>query len=403
MSRLAVLFACLLGLAAANDRVVVTMGTMQRALIAKIEALPSVQGPVQYTDFASLIRVQGDESSVTALLDVAHIHYEVEMEKPYELSQTPWNLDRIDQRNLPLDNSPFSPVNGSAGLGSGVHIYIVDSGMNINHEEFKHPDSNVNRASDDYVVSTADSGTACSLHANAVASVAGGKTLGVARKAFLHNIKVAQNSGPSSNPSLCNITLGSLLEGLLWVIANGTTPSIINLSLQGPPSVCLDLLVKKLFDDGNLVVDAAGNSGILDGACQRSPARSAYSLTVGHTDIVSNEDTRNPSSNFGACMDFFAPGTDVTVAVASSNTGTIVGSGSSFAAPLVAGAAAHIKSHLELRSLPSSFPDVVQDLRDRAVTNNVDGAGPTNYYFLHIGADASLARPSLMLLLTLMT
>ena len=389
----------LCAVAAATDRIVMTMGKLSSSLIASIEALPSVQGSIYYTDFAGLIRVEGDEQPVTQLLDAAHIHYEVEMQKQYTPVVVEWNLDRIDQRNLPLDGSAFNPVSGASGLGNGVDIYIVDAGMNINHEEFQWPDNAaINRATSDYFVSAASDDIPCSFHGTGVASVAGGKTLGVARKANLHSVKVSSVSNPNADPSNCAITLDSLLEGLLWIIANGTTPSVINLSLAGGRSVCVDLLVKKLSMDGNFVADAAGNNGLLDKACDLSPARSAYSITTGYTDIIGNQDTRATASNYGDCVDFFAPGQDVRVALANGNTAYGMSSGSSFASPLVAGAAALIKSHLDLLALPSSFEDVLADLRDRGVTNNVNGAGPTTYYFLHVGADAGILRPSVALL-----
>lgn len=400
MLRYVLLVAWLCVVAAETDRIVMTMGFIDHPLRAQIEALPIVKGPFQYTEFAGLIRVDGDEHPVTDLLDAAWygIHYEVEMEKEYSFDVEP-NIDRIDQKFLPLDNAPFNPVSGSTGLGEGVDIYIVDSGMLITHEEFQRPDNvNINRASSDYFVSGGSDHVPCSFHGTGVASIAGGKTLGVARKAFLRSVKVTTASGPAKSTGECPITLGNLLEGLLWIIANGTTPSIINLSLAGGRSVCVDLLVKKLTEDGNFVVDAAGNNNMLDGACMLSPARSSFSITVASSTV---DDVRAATSNFGDCVDFFAPGQSVRVALATSNTSSALASGTSFAAPHVAGGAALIKSHLELLALNSSFPNVLQDLQDRAVTNNIAGAGPTNYFFLHVGADSSLTRPSVLLLFVL--
>jgi len=386
-------------IATANDRIVMTMGPLRQSLIAKIEALPEVEGSVIYSEVAALIRIEGSEYPVTDLLDAAGVMYEVEIEKSYSFDVEE-NLDRIDQRNFPLDGGPFNPVSGGNGLGDGVLIYIVDSGIRVSHEEFEWPDDpSINRAANAYTVSGSPSDEPCSYHGTAVASVAAGKTLGAAQKASVHSVKVALDSGANKSPQDCPITLASLLEGLLWIIANGTSPAIINLSLAGGRSVCVDLLVKAIREQGNMVVDAAGNNNMPDGACDLSPARSVYSTTVAATFIDGNNDKRSSFSNYGDCVDYFAPGEMITMAGATGNTVTRVGSGTSFSAPLVAGGLAIEQSHRALLGLSVTADDVEAALRARAVTNNVDGSGSTDYYFLHVGADAGHLVPSLAVLM----
>lgn len=346
------------------------------------------------SEYTQVMAAEQSFSQVVDLLNSAGIHHISEPDKRFYAHEQ-WNLERITQEDLPLVPHLFNPLGGSEALGVNVSIFMVDSGMNINHVEFQDPtNSLINRASNDFHA-TGTNFVPCSYHATGVASIAGGKTLGIARRATIHNVKVASNSGISLNPDQCIFTLFNLADGLTWVLANAPAGSIINLSLEGPASFGLDQIIKALRLAGHIVVVAAGNNGLLNGACSLSPARSTFALSVAASTIT---DHRANYSNYGSCVQWFAPGDAVRVAVAASNVGTAVASGTSFASPCVVGVAAVVKSDLVLTGHPATASDIVSEMQSLATSNNIIGAGPTHYSFPQIGC-SSLPQLTLLLLL----
>jgi aqualysin 1 len=228
-----------------------------------------------------------------------------------------WGLDRIDQRNLPLSNSYTYNYNGSS-----VHAYIIDTGIRGTHIEF------TGRMAPGFTAVIDGNGTGdCHGHGTHVAGTVGGTTYGVAKQVALHPVRVLDCAG--------NGSYEGVIQGVEWVTANHTRPAVANMSLGGPPSDALDAALNTSIAAGVTYVVAAGNS--TDNACFYSPARVPNALTVGAT---TNTDVGAWFSNFGTCVDLFAPGQSITAAwnTADNHANTI--SGTSMASPHVAGVAA---------------------------------------------------------------
>lgn len=230
---------------------------------------------------------------------------------------TVWGLDRTDQRNLPLD-SDYSPP----AEGSGIDIYIVDSGIDKDHPEFG---DRIGQSA--YWPAVGDSADDCYGHGTHVAGTAASTTYGMAKNANLHSVRVLDCSG--------NGTLSGVLEALNWVAANAEPKSVVNLSLAGGSSSALDAAVSSLVDDGILVVSAAGNASV--DACTVSPARAGPAITVGALD---DADSEASFSNHGTCLDLYAPGVSIKSLLMNEPGSTSTKSGTSMAAPHVAGAVA---------------------------------------------------------------
>ena len=251
-------------------------------------------------------------------------------------STTSWGLDRIDQRTHPLDNS-YIPN----GTGLGVSVYIVDTGIISDHVDFS------GRVAAGFTAISDGMGTTdCNGHGTSVAGIAGGTTYGVATSTKLVPVRVLDCAGTG--------TVSNIIAGLDWAISDhqlSGTPAVVNMSLSGPPSSALDSEVNKVVAAGMTTVVAAGNKN--DNACNYSPARVPAAITVGAT---TQSDQRSTFSNYGTCVDIFAPGQSILTDWYSSSTATAVATGTSSAAPFVAGVAA-----LTLEKYPAATPaDVAQ-------------------------------------------
>lgn len=259
-----------------------------------------------------------------------------------------WGLDRIDQAGPPLNGTYTYNT-----TGQGVTAYVIDTGIRTSHSQFG------GRASEGYTAINDGWGARdCDGHGTHVAGTIGGSTHGVAKDVKLVSVRVLDCNGSG--------TTSGAIAGVNWVTANRQLPAVANMSLGGGASQALDTAVQNSIDAGVTYAVAAGNSN--RNACNESPGRTAAALTVGAT---TSSDARASYSNYGTCLDIFAPGSSITSASNAGDNATQVMSGTSMATPHVAGAAA-----LYLSAFPGATPaQVASALTSDATLNKVGGAG----------------------------
>jgi subtilisin family serine protease len=263
-----------------------------------------------------------------------------------QLDPPSWGLDRIDQRQLPLDNS--YTFNTTA---SNVHAYIIDTGIDTSHPQFEGRAQQVFNAA-------SGPNRDCHGHGTHVAGTVGAADYGVAKEVNLYGVKVLSCSGSGST--------AGVIAGIDWVADNHNKPAVANLSLGGGFSATLNDALDNLANSGVFVASASGNSNA--NACNTSPASAPNSTTVNASDI---NDNKASFSNFGECTHLYAPGVAITSTVLRGGTSTF--SGTSMAAPHVAGVAAMYKATFGDHSF-----DVVRDwLMDNATSGVISG-NPSN-------------------------
>ncbi|MFD4247723.1 S8 family peptidase [Streptomyces sp. NPDC058525] len=280
---------------------------------------------------------------------VAYVEQDAKVAISETQSNATWGIDRIDQRNLPLSGT--YTYNTTA---SNVRVYVIDTGVRTAHTEFG------GRASiGTDTVGDGQNGNDCNGHGTHVAGTAAGSTYGVAKAARVVGVRVLNCDGSG--------TTSGVIAGVDWVTANAVKPAVANMSLGGGANTSLDNAVKNSIASGVTYSLAAGNGNVFgqpQNACNSSPARVAEGITVGATDSA---DKRASWSNYGTCLDLFAPGVSITSAWKDSDTATKSISGTSMAAPHTAGAAA-----LYLAANPSATPAQVRDaLVNGATTGKV--------------------------------
>jgi subtilisin family serine protease len=277
----------------------------------------------------------------------------VEVDAPVTVSESqqtaPWGLDRVDQRALPLSGSYSWTASGA-----GVNAYVVDTGVLASHTQF----SGRVTAGWSAVADGRGSGD-CNGHGTHVAGTVAGSTYGVAKGATIVPVRVLDCTGSGFN--------SDVVAGLDWIVAHHAagTPAVVNLSVGGPASAAVDAALQAVINDGVTALVAAGNSAT--DACGSSPARLPAAVTVAASDSA---DRQASFSNFGSCVDLYAPGVGITSATHTSNTATASMSGTSMATPHAAGVAAVL-----LSQSPALTPaQVASALASNATAGVITGA-----------------------------
>lgn len=324
---------------------IITIGDARFAIVEHPEF------PSFFLEDSRVLSVEEDlEVKATVLKDPEVVFMgadsEIDILRSYFIQRNPvWNLDRIDQREDVLNNIYYHVVSG----GKDTNVYVVDTGIDITHPEFG------GRASwGGNFIDKID--TDCNMHGTHCAGTVGSKTYGVSKLSKLIAVKVLNCEGSGS--------YSAVLAGLEFVINShkaGKSPSVINMSLGGPRSQAMDRALDQLSLNGIVVVVAAGNES--QDACNTSPASSTKAITVG----ASNKNTEKAYfSNWGKCVNIFAPGTEILSTVPCKGTEcTKVLQGTSMSAPSVAGVVANL-----LTDNPTFSPDTVQKLLIRRCTRN---------------------------------
>ncbi len=335
--------------------VVVLEGRASTAQEGKAVAVARDHGASDVDRFSTALEgfsAKLSDSAVAALRTNPNVAFiEADQRVSIDATQSPatWGLDRIDQRNLPLNNSyTYTPT------GQGVTAYIVDTGVLGTHNEFS------GRMAAGYTAINDGRGTTdCNGHGTHVAGTVGGTTYGVAKQVTIRPVRVLDCNGSG--------TTSGVIAGVDWVTSNHAAgaPAVANMSLGGGVSSALDTAVNNSIADGVTYAVAAGNENT--NACNGSPSRVGAALTVGST---TSTDARSSFSNYGSCLDIFAPGSSITSAWHTGTSATNTISGTSMATPHVAGVAA-----LYLQGNPSASPATVGNaITSTATTGVVSGA-----------------------------
>lgn len=356
--------------------------TVDAPLAIRLESLGSnvkdiMRGP---RSTVILVRSVDTKNAVEAILSNFSKNWSVEMdsvqdaevvpERSFETTASaPWHLDRIDQITLPLDSTYRE-----AGTGSGAHLYVIDTGIRTTHVELAGRTQTV-------FVTSGESSAPCGSHGSWVASIAAGRYNGVARSASIYDLHVSRAS------INCKFYSSDAIAAYTWILNNGQLPGVINLSFSGPGSTTSDDYISQLKEAGFVVIAAAGNDGSSSAACSNSPARSSDLISAAASRI---DDTAAGFSNYGSCVDIWAPGDNIRGAASGSNGDYVVWDGTSASSPVVAGLA----TVLYASSSYSTAASVDAGIFDLAANNQLSsiGSGSPNILLNHASASSGPPR-----------
>jgi subtilisin family serine protease len=313
----------------------------------------------QYTHVFPGFAIKAKDDQIEALLDDPDVE-RVEVNKVVRINTTQtaatWGIDRVDSR------TGIDRTYNYTSTGKGVHAYIIDTGTRTTHNEFK------GRAGQGFSsINDGNGSNDCHGHGTHVSGTIGGTTYGVAKNVTVHGVRVLGCDGSGDD--------AGVIAGIDWVAKNAIKPAVANMSLGGDLSESLDEAVQSAVKSGVVFVVAAGNEN--QNACNVSPSNVPEAITVGAT---ARNDTRASYSNFGKCLDVFAPGSSITSAWRTSDSATSTISGTSMASPHVAGVVA-----LYLEQNPLATPFEIDTLVKKNATPNIvrnpGSASPNRFIF----------------------
>jgi subtilisin family serine protease len=274
-----------------------------------------------------------------------------------------WGLDRIDQRLLPLDRSYTYP-----NTAPNVHAYILSTGIRFTHTDF-----GGRAVSGRDVIDNDNDASDCNGNGTYLAGIVGGAKHGVAKGVTLVGVRILNCTGSA--------TFAQVIAGIDWVTANAVKPAVAVLAAGGGANTALDDAVRNSIASGVSYAVTAGSSG--GDACSFSPGRVATAITAGATNST---DTRLPSSNYGPCLDLFAPGGSILSTWYASDTATITITGTTPAAAHTAGAAALIASRHPTWTAQQVRNKLVADATPGVVINPGPGSPNLLLYVDNSGA-----------------
>lgn len=269
----------------------------------------------------------------------------------------PWNLDRIDQLSSSL-NGVYSPPSDALN----IPIYVLDTGINIAHEEFGGRASRVTAFKDEVPCTS-------TAHGSWVASIAAGTYYGVAKKAKLYDMKLPSGSS-------CDFFTSDAAAALNYLLLYVPAPFVVVMSWSAPNTPALNAILQDLNTKGAILVNAAGNEGSGSFPCSRSPGSSGVTYSV--ASVGQSPLDRSSFSNFGNCVDSFAPGEGIVGAGLSSSTALVEGDGTSASCPMEAGRAAVLMKHLSISS-PNDVYNALNAYSQKSVVINAGSGSPNRF------------------------
>jgi subtilisin family serine protease len=309
-----------------------------------VAAVAGVDPPFVYVSALNGFAAELNDGQLNALQHNPNVEY-IEQDGVATISTTQsgatWGIDRIDQRSRPLSGTYTYTT-----TASNVTAYIIDTGIQPDHPNFG------GRAQAVY------GGTDCNGHGTHVAGTIGSTTYGVAKGVRLRGVRVLGCSGSGS--------YSAIIAGIDWVRANAVKPAVANMSLGGGLNSSLNTAATNLINSGVFLAVAAGNEN--QNACNVSPASASGTVTVAAS---TSTDARATYSNYGSCVDLYAPGSSITSTYTGSGTRTI--SGTSMASPHVAGVAALYKGTFGDASASTIASWLINNSTTGVITGNVTG------------------------------